>query len=471
MIPGMRVRMKSYEFYRSECVTRIPFRFGISTLTRAPQLTARLELDTEAGPATGYSADLLVPKWFEKDPDKSVEQDLQALLMSARAAFQAAAHPVEESPFALWWRVYRQRVESRPERAADRLVRGFGVALFERALLDAACRAAGKSFFEALQTDLFAVRPGAVLSELEGFDLAASLPEAPLQRIELRHTIGLLDPLRAAQIEPEQRVDDGLPQALDEDIRRYGLTLFKLKLAGDVERDFERWLEFKSVLDEQVNGKARFTVDGNEQFAELGPLIELLRRLDAERGGRSLLDGLLYIEQPLPRAESLDERHRTPLSALSEIAPVILDEADSGTGSFKAALALGYGGISVKNCKGVLRALLNHCLCVARGVGFQSAEDLTNLGVLALQQDLATVAALGLTHAERNGHHYFRGLDHLPQAEARDALAAHPDLYEPLGDSVALRIEQGALSIGSLQRPGYGYDLPIRIDQRTKVAT
>ena len=67
--------------------------------------------------------------------------------------------------------------------------------------------------------------------------------------------------------------------------------------------------------------------------------------------------------------------------------------------------------MSVKNCKGVFRALLSRGLCeLADDGSFQSAEDLTNLPVLALQQDLATIAALGLPHVERNGHHYFKGL-------------------------------------------------------------
>ena len=48
---------------------------------------------------------------------------------------------------------------------------------------------------------------------------------------------------------------------------------------------------------------------------------------------------------------------------------------------------------------------------------------------MPLQADLATVALLGIAHVERNGHHYFRGLGHLPEAEKAAALAAHPDLY------------------------------------------
>ena len=64
----------------------------------------------------------------------------------------------------------------------------------------------------------------------------------------------------------------------------------------------------------------------------------------------------------------------------------------------------------------------------------------------------------------RSGHRYFAGLAHLPDAEARDALAAHHDLYERR-ERISLR--GGMLEIGALQRPGFGYDLPIRVDERS----
>jgi hypothetical protein len=40
---------------------------------------------------------------------------------------------------------------------------------------------------------------------------------------------------------------------------------------------------------------------------------------------------------------------------------------------------------------------------------FLSGEDLTTQAGLALQQDLALAATLGITHIERNGHHYVDG--------------------------------------------------------------
>ena len=152
------------------------------------------------------------------------------------------------------------------------------------------------------------------------------------------------------------------------------------------------------------------------------------------------------------------------------------DEAPFNTfsGICRWAVELGYRGVSVKNCKGVIRAVINHARCerlrAAGTPAFQSAEDLTNLPVVALQQDLATIQALGLPHAERNGHHYFAGLAHLPPGEAAGAFAAHQDLYRRHGDGYALAIEGGALAVDSLACEGYGYACPIDFDARTPLA-
>ena len=125
--------------------------------------------------------------------------------------------------------------------------------------------------------------------------------------------------------------------------------------------------------------------------------------------------------------------------------------------SFERARAVGYRGVSVKNCKVVFRALANFGVCRQDDAWFQSGEDLTNVGVLALQQDLVTHSVLGIAHVERNGHRYFRGLDHLAPAVAQRALSEHADLYRSLQDGAALRIDDGAVSVRSaLDAVGYG---------------
>ena len=58
-----------------------------------------------------------------------------------------------------------------------------------------------------------------------------------------------------------------------------------------------------------------------------------------------------------------------------------------------------------------------------------SAEDLTCQAGVAVQQDLALVALLGITHVERNGHHYVNGMAGASDAEQAVFLAGYPDLY------------------------------------------
>lgn len=446
----MQIRVRSFDLEVRPCRTRLPFRFGAATLTAAPLLTARVEAEIQGDVIEGRAGDWAMPMWFDKDPSRTPEQSSAALIESANEAGAAFAAQAGGTAFDLWRAVYDARVGATPFEAPDRLVRGFGVALFERALIDAAARAAGVSFHEALRGNLLGFAPGEVHPELAEWDLAADLPAEPAATLRLRHTVGGLDPLRAEDVPEQKRVEDGLPVALDQDIASYGLTSFKIKLGGDPRADARRLFDLSELLAGRMVHEV--TLDANEQYADLKDLARVLDVVATTDEGQDLLAKLVFIEQPLDRAGSFDPALTADIAALP--VPVILDEADHGVEAFPKALDLGYGGVSVKNCKGVFRALINRGLCAVRG-GFQSAEDLTNVPILPLHQDLATVAALGLEHVERNGHHYFRGLDHLSVKEREAALLRHGDLYVERDGLAQLRIEDGLLQIASLEAPGY----------------
>ncbi len=76
-----------------------------------------------------------------------------------------------------------------------------------------------------------------------------------------------------------------------------------------------------------------------------------------------------------------------------------------------------------------------------------------------MQQDLALGALIGVTHAERNGHHYVDGFGDTPATEAEAFLAAHPDLYGRDGQTIRLSIHDGDLLTGSLTSPGFATGL------------
>jgi hypothetical protein len=86
-----------------------------------------------------------------------------------------------------------------------------------------------------------------------------------------------------------------------------------------------------------------------------------------------------------------------------------------------------------------------------------SGEDLTAQAGLAVQQDLALVGLLGLTHVERNGHHYVDGFagQGAGAAEQRAFLGAHPVLYRNDGGNVRLAIRDGMVDLSSLAAPGF----------------
>ena len=447
-----QVRVREVELRVSDCDARLPFRFGAATVTWAPLVTARVVLDVDGERAEGFSADLAMPRWFDKDPAKTILENVTGLVHRAIRVGEAFDRADPGTAFEVWYQVYRE------EFYPSALEHGFAVSLFERAIIDAVCRAARCSFFTALKEDLLGFRAERIHPRLAGWDLAASLPEEPVKRVRVRHTIGLLDPLRVDDLDQAHRVDDGLPVALEEDVRRYGLEAFKVKIGGDPDADARRLNDLAEFLPQVVEGDWFVTLDGNEQYTDLASLVRLLERTDP-----TFVERIAFVEQPFGRWESAaGSVERFPKD-------VVLDEGDGGIEDFPRCLARGYRGVTVKNCKGVFRALLNRGLCDLHPGAFQTAEDLTNLPVLSLQQDLATVAAFGLAHVERNGHHYFRGLDHLPEVEARAALAAHPELYETREGGIFLRIEEGLLDLSSLQCPGYGVASPIAFEAREPV--
>ena len=90
---------------------------------------------------------------------------------------------------------------------------------------------------------------------------------------------------------------------------------------------------------------------------------------------------------------------------------------------------------------------------------------------MSLHQDLVHVAALGVDHLERNGHHYIRGLDHMSAHERGRCLANHGDLYSAVGGTGFMDIRGGRIEIGSLQIPGMGIGGIVDIDAMCPLAS
>ena len=442
--------MASIELFEREVRLRMPFRFGVVTLTESPQAFARVRIRFEDGrEQEGGAAELLAPKWFDKNPALSNEDNfaqLRSALWLARAAYLAGD---ANTAFSHNRAHYAGQIAAGAKAGLNSLVASYGPALIDRAVLDALCRAKGVCFYTAMRTNL------AGLAAFEGLDLpafAAGLRQST--RIAARHTVGLVDPIAAADnVNP---VGDGLPETLEEVVARYGHTYFKLKVSGDVAADLERLSRIASVLD-RISPPYFVSLDGNEQYDDVEGIDELWQKMKVEPRLARLSRSVLFIEQPIKRQNAFARN----VGRLSAEKPVIIDESDDSLDAFPRARALGYLGVSSKTCKGLYKSLINRARCAAwsaeaGGKAFlMSAEDLTIQPGLALQQDLALVSLLGLTHVERNGHHYVNGMAAIAPAEQEAFLTAHPDLYERSHGAVRVAIRAGMLAIGSLGCHGY----------------
>lgn len=422
----MSIRALDFEFYRIDLRTRFPFRYGIANLTTLPQLIVRGTFQIDGETCQGVSADGLTPKWFTKNPDTSFEDDdlPQMLRVIRHASDSAVAVEAHSGVFPWWWEFYRTQMAWAKENEIPPLLAGFGASLMECAAIDAFCRRYGISFHEALRTNAFELW-------IEG----DFLPDRPSRFVTLRHTVGLSDPISNADVAANEAVADGLPHSLIDCIAAYGLTHFKIKISGDVQRDLERLSELSRVLPDRVGDQLQFTLDGNEVFREIAAFREAWEAYVSHPSIREMIQrSLLFVEQPLHRDVAFDRSVRECFDDWKDAPPVIIDESDSEIDSFPTAIELGYSGTSHKNCKGVLKSVS----AAARVAHYRekgiplilSAEDLVNVGPVALLQDLSVVGALGIDHVERNGHHYFAGISQFPSEIQEQLVLQHGDLYQ-----------------------------------------
>lgn len=462
----MTYRIDSIQFYvRETKPARFPSALGKAARSdqppeyaTSPLCHARMILaDDRGNKSFGCSADRLSVRWLDKRPGRSNDlkrRELAALIQTARQSY--LADPNFDSPFTYWLARHSEIVKAGRAANQEDLTSSFASALLERALLDGICRLANKSMFELLREDGFGFRPSQIHSELQATDFSHVLPSRPVTEINIRHTVGVFDPLTEEDWPASERLNDGLPETLEDYIQQQGIRYFKVKLSGDADADLRRLARLWEIM--PMEAEPALTLDANEAFADLPAFTEFVRRFEREQLG--LFQHVLYIEQPLPRRLALDERAARAIPEIAKLKPLIIDESDGDLTAYRRALRIGYAGTSHKNCKGFFKSLANLAL-VAHFASDErptvlSAEDLQNLPVVPLQQDFVSVGVLGLDHCERNGHHYNFGLSMLSDLDKQNATTRHRDLYEQRGDEWFLRIREGRIQCASLHGAGFG---------------
>ncbi|MEP6558059.1 MAG: mandelate racemase, partial [Burkholderiales bacterium] len=65
---GTAFKIVEVERYERPVELRLPFRFGVVTLTQCPQAFARVRIELPDGKgAWGAAAEMMAPKWFDKN--------------------------------------------------------------------------------------------------------------------------------------------------------------------------------------------------------------------------------------------------------------------------------------------------------------------------------------------------------------------------------------------------------------------
>jgi hypothetical protein len=457
-------RVLGFHFHVLPMRTRFPFRYGIASLDWLPHVVVTVDLEVAGKACRGMTAEGLPPKWFTKNPETPFEVDLAEMIAVIQNAARIGKNAGQTSGvFSGWWRaVQDEQTNWAGLRAVPPLLAGLGVSVVERAVLDGLCRAVGKPLHELLRVGALVPDLGVVRESLAGISPDKVLPVTPMKKVVARHTVGLGDWLREADVPATAFPEDGLPVSLEACIRAYGLTHFKIKVGGDLESDRERLRRVFEIADERATGDWCCTLDGNEAFVEMSALRSYYEALEADERLREGLKRVLFLEQPLRRDVCLGVEVGRELAKWHGAPRLLLDEGDGSLASLPEALRLGYSGVSHKNCKGILKGLANLALIqqaeaqdgLARGV---SGEDLANVGPVALNQDLAVQALLGVTHVERNGHHYFKGLSMWPPEVQEAVLAAHADLFHRHERGfAALEVRGGRIALDSVNAAPFG---------------
>ena len=466
----MPAKITGASIHQIQLKTRMPFKYGIATMTEVPMVFVRIEAEIDGTKTAGIASDLLPPKWFTKVPEDPLEKEISDMLQVIRKALSQALGQAADSAFDLWQLIYDGQSRWGEANNIPALLAHFGTSLVERALIEATCKAGNKTLGQALFSGSLGFEPGRIHSCLEGQSASSLLPKTPLAKVQARHTVGLGDPLDSNQIDADDRIDDTLPQSLDQCIQAYGLRHFKIKINGDIEWDLDRLKNVAKCIEQYADSDFAFSLDGNEQFQSVTAFRDHWNILHAEPELETFFDHLLFIEQPLHRDVALNESLKSEFDQWPDRPAVIIDESDATLESLPQALAIGYAGTSHKNCKGIFKGIANACLLEHhRRNGTQtvmSGEDLCNVGPIAVVQDLAVMATLGIESVERNGHHYMAGLSQFPERTREQVLNAHDGLYKTSETGwPTLAICNGEIDLTSVntQAFGTGFELDLSV--------
>ncbi|GHB96268.1 hypothetical protein [Cerasicoccus arenae] len=353
----------------------------------------------------------------------------------AQAAEQAARYATEiraSSVFGFWLKLRDAMMSWRKANDKTEASIAFGLALVERALVDAFCRGQQMSFTDCLRQNTLRIDLGKLCKPLAG-----KKPAELLQPIQPRLNIQLLI---AADTEFSVFTD-----ALAQGIRH-----FQFGLSGHPSVDIARLIAFSERLD-RLEGVYSVSLEGNAAFATTTDLRVLWDDMSAASELKKFCRRIGYIEQPFSVEESLGNAVVALFAEWPNRPPILIDEADNAPGACARSFEWGYAGAVFRADRGLIPSIVDACLLGARrdrepvGKWTVAAGPLTTGHPLALLPELAACAALGLTSVTAQPEIFQPNVVELPEAWKADILQAHSETFD---SEFRLLQNDGVLSLG-----------------------
>jgi L-alanine-DL-glutamate epimerase-like enolase superfamily enzyme len=441
------IRIVSVQHQFEEFNYRAPYQFGGRTVDRVTILNVDCRVRTGDGKESwGFGSMTLGNAWAfpaaSQDAGLGAMKALAEQLTPVTAACDESGHPID---------LFRA-LEPAYLRAAETLSRTRGLptpipklctlvvaSAFDAAIHDAYGKVFGRSSYETygpsfVQRDL----SHDLGPQFKGEYLDRYVPAVPRATIPVFHSVGASDPLDSSDV--RGRIDDGLPNTLEEWIPHDGLIRFKIKLnGGNLDADVNRILRIDRIVNHVQAARGvtdwKYLLDFNEGCPNVAYLLECLRRVrEATPIG---FERILYIEQPTAR--DLRKDRANVMHEAARLRPVVIDESLTDLEALLLAREMGYTGVALKACKGQTQAMLMAAAAQKFGM-FLCVQDLTCPGASLIHSAGIAARVPGNAGIEANARQF------VPVA-SKSWEARFPGLFT---------IRDGVMNTGQLTGPGLG---------------
>jgi len=412
---GSDIRIKQIRVEYQDFTYRTPYRFGGRSVDATTLLNIHSTVETVDGHvAEGFGSMPLGNAWSFPSKTLSYDTTLDAMKhLAQRIAkitedYKEPGHPIEIN-FVLETAYLRAAEEVTSEMRLDqpipKLCTLVTASAVDAAVHDAFGKVHRRNCYLTYGPEFMTYDLGRYLGpEFAGKFPSQYLLRAPKPWLWCNHSVGAADPIKTSEI--KERLNDGLPQSLEQWIVADGLTHLKIKLDGnDLDRDVARVVEINQVATSvKVPEGVRswhYSLDFNEQCPDVEYLLDFVRHIKQQSPG--CFERITFIEQPTRR--DLVASPEQYLFQVSRMKPVVMDESLTGLDALLRGRKIGYTGVALKACKGQSQSMLMNAAAQEFKM-YLTAQDLTCPGASLIQSAGIASHVPQIDTLESNGREY-----------------------------------------------------------------